>query len=59
MMMKLKLAILSTKHLSELIETYEDGNWDVDFITFSERYTAMMLEDLGGIQSVYARAEEE
>lgn len=59
MMMKLKLAILSTKHLSELIETYEDGNWDVDFLTFSERYTAMMLEDLGGIQSVYARAEEE
>jgi hypothetical protein len=59
MMMTLKLAMLNAKHLEELIDAYEEGNWDVDFITFSEKYTAMMLEDLGAVQSAYARMDEE
>lgn len=59
MMMTLKLAMLNAKHLEELIDAYEEGNWDVDFITFSEKYTAMFLEDLGAVQSAYARMDEE
>ena len=51
--------MLNAKHLEELIDAYEEGNWDVDFITFSEKYTAMMLEDLGAVQSAYARMGEE
>ena len=55
MMMTLKLAMLNAKHLEELIDAYEEGDWDVDFITFSEKYTVMMLEDLGAVQSAYAQ----
>lgn len=58
MMMTLKLAMLNAKHLEELIDAYEEGNWDVDFITFSEKYTVMMLEDLGVVQSAYAQMED-
>ena len=59
MIMTLKLAILNAKHLSELIDAYEEGNWDVDFITFSEKYTDMILEDLGAVQVAYAKMDEE
>ena len=55
MMMTLKLAMLNAKHLEELIDAYEEGDWDVDFITFSEKYTVMMLEDSGVVQSAYAQ----
>ena len=56
--MNLKIAILNAQHLSELIDAYEEGNWDVDFITFSEKYTEMLLEDLGAVQAVYAKMDE-
>lgn len=59
MLMTLKLAILNAQHLSELIDAYDEGNWDVDFITFSEKYTAMFLEDLGAVQAAYAKMDEE
>ena len=59
MLMTLKLAILNAQHLSELIDAYDEGNWDVDFITFSEKYTAMFLKDLGAVQAAYAKMDEE